>query len=91
MSLGVEEVDEYNFDGNPATVDREVLPSDSFQSNGVYICRKESRTTPEELLDGDATGSFGKWEKFNEISVGQGVVANVVRCGRQSGIKKLPF
>ena len=68
MSLRVEEVDENDLDGDPATVNGQILPGDGFQSDWVYVCREEPSTAPEELLDGDTASSFGEGKELNQIS-----------------------
>jgi hypothetical protein len=37
------------------------------------------------LLDSDTSGSFGEGKEFDEVRVGEGIVANVVSWRRQCG------
>jgi len=78
VRLGVEEVDGEELKGDPAAVDGEVLPVDGLERNRVDVGREETTALAENLFDTDTHGTLSVGENFDEESVSERVVANVV-------------
>lgn len=65
--LGVEEVDDAELEENPTTVNGQVSPLDSIESNGVDVGGEETGKLSENLLDTDTTASHRVRPKFDQV------------------------
>jgi hypothetical protein len=66
VGLGIEEVDEDEFEEDPAAVDGEELPVEGLQGYGVDVVGEETADLPEDLLDSNATAALGVGEELDE-------------------------
>lgn len=78
MSFGVEEVNGNNLDADHADIHDEILPASVVHADRIDVCSEEASTSNEELLDSDTTGTLGEWEKFDQVSICQSIVSDIV-------------
>lgn len=87
IRLRIHKIHKQKLKRNPATVNRKILPINRAQRNGINVEIEKARSLAENLLDADAHGALGVGEDFNEVSVSQGVVSDIITRG-VSKVKK---
>lgn len=78
VRLGVHEVDEREFKGDPCAVDGKVLPLNGGKGNGIDVDGEETSQLSENLFDTDTHGTLRIREQLDKVCVCERVVSDVV-------------